>query len=67
MFIFRAGPRMGEIGKADAIIDEYFAPCDHRPTATNLAVLELGEAEQIIEIQMLAVVDRVARDEAMQQ
>ena len=57
MFIFRARPRMGDIGKAHAIIDEYFAPYDHRPTATNLAVLELGEPEQLIEIQMFAVVD----------
>lgn len=57
MFIFRARPRMGDIGRAHAIIDEYFAPYDHRPTATNLAVLELGEPEQLIEIQMFAVVD----------
>jgi hypothetical protein len=35
----------------------YFAPYDHRPTATNLVVLELGEPEQLIEIQMFAVVD----------
>ena len=35
----------------------YFAPYDHRRTATNLAVLELGEPEQLIEIQMFAVVD----------
>ena len=57
MFVFRARPRMGDIGKAHAVIDTYFAPYDHRPTATNLAVLELGEPEQLIEIQMFAVVD----------
>ena len=47
----------GDIGRAHAIIDEYFASYDHRPTATNLAVLELGEPEQLIEIQMFPVVD----------
>ena len=36
----------------------YFAPYDHRPTARNPAVLELGEPEQLIEIPMFAVVDR---------
>jgi 2-iminobutanoate/2-iminopropanoate deaminase len=57
MFVFRARPRMGDIGVAHAVIDTYFAPHGHRPTATNLAVLELGEPEQLIEIQMFAVVD----------
>ncbi len=57
MFVFRARPRIGDIGKASAIINSYFEPYDHRPTSTNLAVLELGEPEQLIEIQMVAVVD----------
>ena len=57
MFVFRARPRIGDIGKASAIIDSYFAPNNHRPTSTNVAVLELGEPEQLIEIQMVAVVD----------
>jgi len=57
VFVFRARPRMGDIGRASAIIDSYFAPFNHKPTSTNLAVLELGEPEQLIEIQMVAVVD----------
>jgi len=57
MFVFRARPRIADIGKASAIINSYFAPYNHRPTSTNLAVLELGEPEQLIEIQMVAVVD----------
>jgi 2-iminobutanoate/2-iminopropanoate deaminase len=57
MFVFRARPRMGDIGRASAIIDSYFAPFNHKPTSTNIAVLELGEPEQLIEIQMFAVVD----------
>jgi 2-iminobutanoate/2-iminopropanoate deaminase len=57
VYVFRARPRMGDIGRASAIIDSYFAPYNHRPTSTNLAVLELGEPEQLIEIQMVAVVD----------
>ena len=57
VFVFRARPRMGDIGRATAIINSYFAPYNHRPTSTNLAVLELGEPEQLIEIQMVAVVD----------
>ena len=56
-FVFRARPRMGDIGKASAVINSYFAPFNHKPTSTNLAVLELGEPEQLIEIQMFAVVD----------
>jgi len=56
-FVFRARPRMGDIGRASAIIASYFAPFNHKPTSTNLAVLELGEPEQLIEIQMFAVVD----------
>jgi enamine deaminase RidA (YjgF/YER057c/UK114 family) len=56
-FVFRARPRMGDIGKASAVINSYFAPFNHKPTSTNVAVLELGEPEQLIEIQMLAVVD----------
>ena len=56
-FVFRARPRIGDIGKASAIINSYFAPFNHKPTSTNMAVLELGEPEQLIEIQMIAVVD----------
>src|SRR5205807_9131110 len=57
MFVFRARPRMGDIGKSSAIINSYFAPFNHKPTSTNVAALELGEPEQLIEIQMFAVVD----------
>ena len=57
VFIFRARPRMGDIGKASAVVNSYFAPHNHKPTTTNLAVLELGEPEQLIEIQVVAVVD----------
>ena len=32
-------------------------PYNHKPTSTNVAVLELGEPEQLIEIQVVAVVD----------
>jgi 2-iminobutanoate/2-iminopropanoate deaminase len=56
-FVFRARPRMGDIGRASAVIASYFAPFNHKPTSTNVAVLELGEPEQLIEIQMFAVVD----------
>ena len=54
-FVFRARPRIGDIGKASAVIGSYFAPYNHKPTSTNVAVL--GEPEQLIEIQMFAVVD----------
>ena len=57
VFIFRARPRMGDIGKASAVVNSYFAPHNHKPTTTNLAVLELGEPEQLVEIQVVAVVD----------
>jgi len=57
IFIFRARPRMGDIGKASAIVNSYFKPYDHKPATTNLAVLELGEPEQLVEIQVVAVVD----------
>lgn len=57
VFVLRARPRMGDIGKASAVINSYFAPYNHKPTSTNVAVLELGEPEQLIEIQMFAVVD----------
>jgi enamine deaminase RidA (YjgF/YER057c/UK114 family) len=56
-FVLRARPRMGDLGKASAVINSYFAPLGHKPTSTNMAVLELGEPEQLIEIQMFAVVD----------
>src|SRR6266478_2923129 len=35
IFVFRARPRMGDIGRASSIIDSYFAPYHHRPTSTN--------------------------------
>jgi len=57
IFVFRARPRMGDIGRAAAVINSYFRPYNHKPTSTNLAVLELGEPEQLIEIQVVAVVD----------
>jgi enamine deaminase RidA (YjgF/YER057c/UK114 family) len=57
VFVLRARPRIGDIGKAAAVINSYFAPFNHKPTSTNVAVLELGEPEQLIEIQMFAVVD----------
>src|SRR5258706_8964772 len=56
-FVFRARPRMGDIGKASAVINSYFAPFNQKPTSTNIAVLELGEPEQLVEIQVVAVVD----------
>src|SRR6185312_14160502 len=57
MFVFRARPQMGDIGRAALVINSYFKPFNHKPTSTNVAVLELGEPEQLIEIQMFAVVD----------
>jgi 2-iminobutanoate/2-iminopropanoate deaminase len=57
LFIFRARPRIGDIGLASAVVNSYFAPFNHKPTTTNLAVLELGEPEQLVEIQAVAVVD----------
>src|SRR2546426_2420208 len=57
IFVLRARPRMGDIGKAAAVINSYFRPYNHKPTSTNVAVLELGEPEQLIEIQVVAVVD----------
>jgi enamine deaminase RidA (YjgF/YER057c/UK114 family) len=57
IFIFRTRPRMGDIGRSSAIVNSYFAPFNHKPTTTNMAVLELGEPEQLIEIQVVAVVD----------
>ena len=57
VFVFRTRPRMGDIGVAALIINSYFKPFNHLPTSTNMAVLELGEPEQLIEIQMVAVVD----------
>jgi 2-iminobutanoate/2-iminopropanoate deaminase len=57
IFVFRARPRIGDLGRASAIINSYFAPYNHKPTSTNLAVLELGEPEQLIEIQAFAVVE----------
>jgi 2-iminobutanoate/2-iminopropanoate deaminase len=57
VFIFRTRPRMGDIGRSSAIVNSYFAPFNHKPTTTNMAVLELGEPEQLVEIQVVAVVD----------
>ena len=49
-FIFRARPRIGDIGRARAVVSSYFAPFNHKPT-TN------GEPEQLVEIQAVAVVN----------
>jgi 2-iminobutanoate/2-iminopropanoate deaminase len=57
VFIFRTRPRAGDIGRASAVVNSYFAPYNHKPTTTNMAVLELGEPEQLVEIQVVAVVD----------
>lgn len=57
VFIFRCRPRMGDIGRASAVVDSYFSPFNHKPTTTNMAVLELGEPEQLVEIQVVAAVD----------
>ena len=57
IFVYRARPRMGDIGKASFVVNEYFKPYNHKPTTTNLAVLELGEPEQLVEIQAFAVID----------
>ena len=57
VFIFRTRPRMGDIGISSRVVNSYFAPHNHKPTTTNMAVLELGEPEQLIEIQVVAVVD----------
>src|SRR5438105_12407654 len=57
VFIFRTRPRIGDIGKSSAVVNSYFAPHNHKPTTTNMAVLELGEPEQLVEIQVVAVVD----------
>ena len=57
VFIFRTRPRMGDIGRSSQIVNSYFAPFNHKPTTTNMAVLELGEPEQLIEIQVVAVLD----------
>src|ERR1043166_7926513 len=37
MFVFRARPQMGDIGKAARVINSYFAPFNHKPTSTNIA------------------------------
>jgi enamine deaminase RidA (YjgF/YER057c/UK114 family) len=57
VFIFRTRPRPGDIGLSSAIVNSYFEPYAHKPATTNMAVLELGEPEQLIEIQVVAVVD----------
>ena len=57
LFIFRARPRMGDIGKSSIVINSYFAPFNYKPATTNIAVLELGEPEQLVEIQVVAVID----------
>ena len=57
LFIFRARPRIGDIGRASAVVNSYFAPFNHKPATTNMAVLELGEPEQLVEIQVVAAVD----------
>jgi hypothetical protein len=55
--MIRGSDGRSDIGKASAVINSHFAPLNHKPTSTNVAVLELGEPEQLIEIQMFAVVD----------
>ena len=35
MFVFRARPQMGDIGRASRVINSYFAPFNHKPTSTN--------------------------------
>ena len=57
VFIFRTRPRAGDIGRASAVVNSYFAPYNHKPATNNMAVLELGEPEQLVEIQVVAVVD----------
>ena len=57
VFIFRTRPRTGDIGRSSAVVNSYFAPFNHKPATTNMAVLELGEPEQLVEIQVVAVVD----------
>ncbi|MSQ63293.1 MAG: hypothetical protein EXR33_05585 [Betaproteobacteria bacterium] len=57
VFIFRTRPRMGDIGRSSAAVNSYFAPYKHKPATTNMAVLELGEPEQLVEIQVVAMVD----------
>src|SRR5947207_908861 len=47
VFIFRTRPRIGDIGKSSAVVNSYFAPYNHKPTTTNMAVLELGEPDQL--------------------
>ena len=41
MFVFRARPQMGDIGRAARVINSYFAPFAHKPTSTNI---EIGRA-----------------------
>jgi enamine deaminase RidA (YjgF/YER057c/UK114 family) len=57
VFIFRTRPRIGDIGRSSAVVNSYFAPYKHKPATTNMAVLELGEPEQLVEIQVVAMVD----------
>jgi len=56
LFIFRARPRMGDIGKASLVVNEYF-----KPTITSRPRLicrpGVGEPEQLVEIQAFAVID----------
>ena len=60
VFIFRTRPRTGDIGRSSAIVNSTSSPAsfNHKPATTNMAVLpELGEPEQLVEIQVVAVVD----------
>ena len=57
VFIFRTRPRPGDIGLSSAVVNSYFEPFGHKPATTNMAVLELGEPEQLVEIQVVAAVD----------
>jgi len=57
VFTFRARPRMEDIGITNEVVDSYFRPFNHKPASTSVSVLELGEPEQLVEIQMVAVVN----------
>jgi len=43
VFVFRARPRMGDIGKASAVINSYFAPFNRKPPwSTSKAGIKLN-------------------------
>ena len=58
VFIFRTRPRTGDIGRSSAVVNSYFAPFNHkRDHHQHGPVLELGQPEQLVGIQVVAVVD----------